>query len=188
MLLAGFPLTDVLAPIIPGKGAHSLSFVVYEFTIVFLTVNPNQKAMAIHLIVAPVSLICLPIRPEILAKPAYFILSKLSLVVTRICKRQKPIPFFLGFDILTLILGSVRPALFSIAVLLIILPVSNVRSPVDMFVSAFAIRLIIKPSPHVDIAVGMDEAAEPKCLAVFYPSLIIGSIFPCNISLPLLNI
>ena len=55
MLLAGLPLTDVLAAVGPDERALALSLIINELSCVHLSIFPLELALAFHLILLPIS-------------------------------------------------------------------------------------------------------------------------------------
>ena len=55
MLLAGLPLADIFATILPNEGTVAFTFVIHELATVHFTILPLELALTIHFILAPVT-------------------------------------------------------------------------------------------------------------------------------------
>jgi hypothetical protein len=78
----------------------------------------------------------------------------------------------------TFITAAVLPALHSLAILKVVLPVAFVLGSIDVNVDAEAIGFIIFPLTFIDVTVSVPEFSTPVCL-VFAPfALVFGVIWP----------
>jgi hypothetical protein len=85
---------------------------------------------------------------------------------------------FSAFVILTLIFGSIRPALLSKTMLLILKPLSFVLCAVHVSVSSLSVSLVIQPVSLVCVSISMVQLAIPGCPILFIVSLVARSIGP----------
>jgi len=85
---------------------------------------------------------------------------------------------FHALFIASFVFASIGPALYTPAVLKIILPLSLIAGTIHVNVNAVAISLVIFPVTLIDIAISVPEFALAVCLIDFPFSLILGSIRP----------
>jgi hypothetical protein len=50
VLLAGFPVPDVLLTVCPNETILSFAFIIYKVALILLAVSPSQNALPVHLI------------------------------------------------------------------------------------------------------------------------------------------
>lgn len=72
----------------------------------------------------------------------------------------------LSFEILAFILCTIRPRLYSLAMLFIIFPITNIGGTIGVFVATLAVGFVVFPLALVDITISVDELAVAVCLVL----------------------
>lgn len=146
MLLSFFPFSHIFTTISPNESTKSM------FLVVFIPRILNEKNTlpsmsccqatkfdpfhAFYFFSSPPRIFDHPTKYKFLnwffeiTLAMNIIVIKLTLILRPISKYQFSSPMFLTFFVLTLIMSTIRPALFSLAVLLIVFPVSGVLGTV----------------------------------------------------------
>lgn len=100
--------------------------------------------------------------------------------------------FFTEF-VSSFVLGAVGPLLHSLAVLLVVDPVSFIFSSIGVSVLAIAMRLVIFPIAVVNVAVSVDQPAPAVCLVILpiafinaavTPDLVSSTVFLAGLTVP----
>lgn len=79
---------------------------------------------------------------------------------------------------MTLVLGTVRPLLFTLPVLLVVDPVALVLGAIGVRVLAEAVRLVVDPMSIVNVAVGVDQSSATVSLVSLPVALVDASVRP----------
>lgn len=80
--------------------------------------------------------------------------------------------------VFALVNGPVRPALLASAVLQVVAPVPLIHGAVDVVVDTVAIGLVIDPVSFVNIAINVGELALAMSAVVFPLALVAGTVWP----------
>ena len=90
---------------------------------------------------------------------------------------------FLTHDVLALVSGTLRPSLYTLAVLLVLLPFSFVASSLHVGVDSMTISLVVHPATFVDIAVGMEEFSLAARLVELPLAFVASTVNPFHLAL-----
>jgi len=151
VLLAVFPLADVLATVRPFKSSLSMLLIIQVFTLVFPAVRPSEQTSALHLIAEPLACVDASITPSVLSIALDIIVDEVTLELRSICPNEDTMSMLFAFLVDAGVFGAVGPRFCAFAVLLVFKPLAYVRSSVIVSEGAVSIRHVVLPITCVDI-------------------------------------
>ena len=77
-----------------------------------------------------------------------------------------------AIDVGPLVSCLIWPRLYSVTVLLVILPIACVDSPIVMHILTLPVSFVVEPLALINVTVGMDQAADTICFAVLPLTLV----------------
>ena len=80
--------------------------------------------------------------------------------------------------VVALILGGIRPGLYSVAMLLVLFPVTDVLGAIHVLVSTPTMGLVIEPVTIVTVTVSMDQSSISVCLVVLPVAFVLATVLP----------
>lgn len=118
VLVSVLPLAVVLSAIWPNENSMTVLFIIHIVSLINSAILPCELTLTMHFIALPgtfiLSTVLLPVIP---AEALYQIILKLSFICRSICKQQITFTVFLVIAVGALILGTISPRLFTLAVL-----------------------------------------------------------------------
>ena len=178
MLLALVPV-PLVAPLVgPRIDPKAVLLVVLVLSPVLPSVVPNVDAHPLHIIVQPLALVLAPIEPRIDTNAADFVLTPVTSIHRAIVPLIAPDPMLPAKGVIALIARLVRPGLHTVPMLQVVLPHALVLGPIDMFVDASPVGLVVGPVSIVDVAIDVNESTFTMS-PIFTPLTgVFGSIVP----------
>ena len=108
----------------------------------------------------------------------HLIVVKLALEVATILPLKQPLAVLFTSMVLTCVSGSVHPVLFTLAMMLIVQPLTFILSAVGMKVGPFTIGLVILPVAHVHVSIGVNDPTEALLPVVDKKAVVAGAVRP----------
>ena len=109
--------------------------------------------MAVHLIGFPFTVVVPPIAPLVLAMPADVIVFELANVTGAIMPTKRSFAVLSTIDVCTFVASFVWPCLYSMPMLLVILPVALINGTIVVNVLSSSVSFIITPLTLIYVAI-----------------------------------
>lgn len=177
-----FFVTFVRSAVCPCVGAVAVNVIILEFSLILRPVRPEEFTLS--LLFAFSGAQSRRVRHEALKKAAPRpqqsgnMQRSVVLAARRVEWRQTTAPRKLTSNILSLILGAVRPYFFSESFLLVILPLADVFGSVSVGVGTLAVGLVVLPLALVHVCVAVNQTTAAVGHVVEPVALIHTSVLP----------
>lgn len=106
------------------------------------------------------------------------VILELSFIVTFVNEFQNTFSSFCSILILSFVDLSIKPLFYTVTILLIIFPLSNIFGTIFMGIGSLTASLIVNPFAFIDVSISMVKSSLAIGLIVFPLSNIFGSISP----------
>ena len=133
--------------------------------------------MAFHFVIDPRTDEHSAISPIVRPVPLDIVVCEVAVIRASVGPREAALSMFHSVNVQSVVLGSIRPSLDALPVLLVLLPVALVLGTVEMVVDTLTVCLIILPHSVIDFTVCMDETTFSAGTSIFQPSFIHGTIW-----------
>merc|ERR1712137_476323 len=112
-----------------------------------------------HRVLSPLALIFASITPHIDSFSVDVMIAKFTVITRTVLPREMADPVFGTVAILATVLGSVRPSLNTLTMLLVIQPLANVLGMILAEVRSMAVCFVISPMTFIHFAICVGELA-----------------------------
>ena len=164
-----------------------MALIINEVSFVLFAIRPNKLTPTIHFVLNPFSSVLLAVRPDVVPHSFDQVLSKVANIDRSICKNQFSKPVLSAITILSLIVGTIRPCLNTMSVLIVVLPLADVFLPTNVNKYPLTICNVVFPLSLIDVSICMYKLSLAANHSVFPVAFIHGAVFPSLFSVTLFH-
>jgi len=144
-------------------------------------------ALAVHFIVKPLALVLFLVTPDIDSVALDLVHLEFSFVDGAICESQSSSSIFLTFEVLAFINRTIWPGLVTVAMLLIVLPLTHIFCTICMGVGSHTVGFVVLPLTLVDITISVIQFALSIRFSLLPLAVVAGPVEPSldSVAVPL---